>query len=704
MRFSLMIVVLALTAAGAFAGLQVPNVLSDGMVFQQNRPARVWGGGTAGSQIRVALMRAADGSVVDSAATTVDADGHWMLTLGEQTASYKEYSLRIEDDQDVIEIHDVLFGEVWMVSGQSNMQLKLRYILNNEDIKTAINARGNKYIRGLDGNTGIVPGTMPCSQKPLGDIPAARWGNAADFDSVADLSGVGMTFALKLFDYLNQHGKEVPIAIMSMAKGGTSIHAWLSYEASQSSADLKEKYPREWSGRGDDKKDFNQATACYNHLVAPATNFSMAGILWYQGENNVGNQAAAEYYREALATLIESWRKEFSSPNAAAIAVQLAPHHYWDNLAAAAFLREAQDEAVRLDVDPAGMAMPIHDLELTWKSDTFRYDAPIHPLAKQEVGNRLANAAYAMTYGGDVEYLGPVLESMDPKNGGLEISFTHTMGGLTTVDGSGNTLRGFSICGRDRVFYPARAEIIGDHTVFLSNSNVLAPVAATYGFFSLNQHANLANGAGLPASPFRTDKVKSVYNAPLQWMHCDSLTAWYNTKKKATFVDAWRGSPEVMELSLTDKKREGEAALRIDYSVEGSMSRGVVLSPVLEPGDLHLDAYPGMSLSLYKAGSEAFNVLMVFVAKDGTRHRLQGISASGGSYDGLPVADSGWNELAFSFNAPHLDPDGTTASPMGSLSEIQKLELILTIPEQVPDESYILLDDIQLGMNHSHSN
>jgi len=691
--------VLVLCSAGfAFAQLQVPNVLSDGVVFQQNRPVNVWGRGTTGTTVTVTLLQAEDLSVIDSSSAPVDENGRWQVSMGAQSASYAKYRLRIEDGQDVVEIQNVLFGEVWMVSGQSNMNLALKYILNSQEIETAINAAGNEYVRGLDSKQAIIVGSTPCSQTPLDDIPGAKWGIASSFSGVADLSGVGTIFALKLFDYLNRNGNEVPVAILSPTRGGTSIQAWLSYDTTRSSPALLKKYPAVWSGEGN-KTDFNQATACYNHLIAPTTNFSIAGILWYQGENNVGNEAAAIYYREALAALAENWRADFSSPNAAVFAVQLAPHHYWNILETAAFLREAQDEALRLDVDPAGAAISIHDLPLDWRSDTFPYDAPIHPLAKQEVGNRLANAAYSVEYGGDVEYLGPVYESMNPNRGGLEITFTHTTGGLTTGAGSGATLRGFSVCGSDRVFYPACAEITGSNTVMLSNAAVPAPVAATYGFSSLNQHANLANGVGLPARPFRTDKVLSVHNAPLQWMHCDTLTNWYNIKTDAYFTNTWSGSSEVSGISLTDVKREGEAALRIDYSVRAPENNRVTVSPVLEVGYLHLDKYPGMRLSLYKPGSETIYCSVVFVAKDGTRHRLRGISnAATPVYGNLAVSGSGWTDLSFSFDKPHLDADGVTPSPAGSLSAIQKMELILEIPAEASAESYVVLDDIRLGL------
>jgi sialate O-acetylesterase len=211
----------------AFAGLQVPSVLSDGLVLQQIMPSKVWGSGTIESTVSVTLMRADDLSVVASSVAAVDVEGSWQVSLDGQPASYSKYIIRIEDGQDLIEIQNVLFGEVWMVSGQSNMNLALKYISNHDEIESAINTAGNEYIRGLNSKNAIVVGATACSQTPLDDIPGAHWGSATNFDGVADLSGVGVTFALKLFDYLNQNGNKVPIAILTETRGATNIRAWL---------------------------------------------------------------------------------------------------------------------------------------------------------------------------------------------------------------------------------------------------------------------------------------------------------------------------------------------------------------------------------------------------------------------------------------------------------------------------------------------
>ncbi|MFA5688133.1 MAG: sialate O-acetylesterase [Kiritimatiellales bacterium] len=680
----------------AHSELEVPNVLSDGVVFQQNKPVKVWGKGTPGRTVTVTLSRENDAVVIDVKSALIDAGGQWQVLMSEQTASYTKYKIKIEDGRDVITIRDVLFGEVWLASGQSNMNLALKYIQNNQEIKSAVDAAGNEYIRGLNSTKGIVVRSTACSQTPLDDIPEARWGSAKNFTGVADLSGVGITFARRLFELLNQNGNEVPVAILSQTRGGTSIHAWLSYDATQASPALMEKYPGTWSGSGSAVSDFNQATACYNHLIGPLTNLCIAGIIWYQGENNVGNEAAGVYYRGAMAALIKSWRKDFASNEAAVLSVLLASHHYWPVLEAAAYIREAQYEALCFDINPGGTVIPIYDLSQTWYSDTFPSKAPIHPLTKQEVGTRLGNAAYATHYAGDIEYSGPVYTSIHPDGAGLEITFTHTSGGLKILEGKGETLRGFSICGTDRVFYPADAVIINSNTVKLSNPSVEAPVAATYAFSSLNYFANLANGAGLPAMPFRTDKTASVYNAPLLWMHCDTVTNWYNVKTNAYFTNTWSAGSGVTEISLTDHRCEGDAALRIDYNIRNLSTNRVIVSPVLEVGNLLFNKYPGLSLSLYKPVDETINVSLVFTGKDGVRRRLKGTAQPQSHMNGIvPVSGPGWHELWFSFESPYLDSDGVTQ--LAGISEVREIEIIFEIPSGALSENYIILDSIQFS-------
>ena len=481
------------------AALWLPRSLSDHILFQQEEPIVVWGKAAPHSKISAELGDENSGAAVDHGSAMTDADGRWRISLKPLKASFKKYTLTITGDGETRLIHDALAGELWLSGGQSNMAFPVRRMLGGEDIMAAA-ARDDIRIF-YQQNPGLHQGIPEVT--PVDDTVKGRWLPASSGTNVAECSGVAYAFALALYDDLNKDGRQVPIGVMNTAVGSTGVEAWMSRAAMESDPLLKARMPTNWNAAK------WEATTLFNLKIAPLTRHAVRGFIWYQGENNAsGGEAGASFYQQALTALIADWRQQWGGQMRPFILSQLAaldddgkmPLYKLDSLA---YLREAQLEMAQRV--PQTAAIPIHDLPKTWNIGHFSWEAPVHPLDKKPVGERMALAARALAYGEAVQYMGPVFTHLEIKSDKAIIHFRHAQG---LNAGGGGRLLGFAICGPDRRFVEAEAQIAGE-TVEVASVRIKDPVAVTYAFTAMNHSANLFNGLGLPAYPFRTDKVKS---------------------------------------------------------------------------------------------------------------------------------------------------------------------------------------------------
>jgi sialate O-acetylesterase len=515
--FLLALLLLAAGKTDCTAALWLPHSLSDHILFQQQEPIVIWGNATPGAEIAVELADEKTGAVVGKGRAKTAADGKWKIQLDPLKASFKKYAVTITGDKESRVIHDVLVGELWLTGGQSNMSFPVAAIIRgNELMKSAsydtIRIFSQSYLDDAWTRSG--------SEKPLDDTSNGQWLQANSAVNVANCSGVAYTFALALYDALNQRGREVPVGVMNTAVGATEIASWISRPAADAVPELRSKltltlndfpnYPT--------NQAFHQAAGLFNCKIAPLATHAVRGFLWYQGESDALSMGAgatvAEYYRKALPVLIEDWRKLWGDRPRPFIFSQLASfqdkyssnnvdHVYW------AYLREAQLETVH--AVPQTAAIPIHDVDAIWhlpgtKEEEAPDFNPIHPLDKQPVGGRMALAARALAYHEAVEYQGPVFKRMEVKGDEAILHFLHADG----LKVKGDCLNGFAICGSDRHFVAGQAKVVGQ-TVEVRSPEVKQPVAVTYAFTDLNHGANLFNGHDLPAFAFRTDKVISAY-------------------------------------------------------------------------------------------------------------------------------------------------------------------------------------------------
>lgn len=484
--------VLALTAlapiftAPVRAEIKLPKLFGDHMVLQRETEANLWGWAAPGEEVKIALG--------DSTATAkADDNGKWKAKLKTPVAGGPfELSFRGKNE---ITLKDVYIGEVWIASGQSNMEWTVQASANPQE--EAANAK-HPTIRMI--KVQKVP-----AENPVDDIPVdpgtkkttltSGWAVCSP-ETVPSFSAVGYYFARHLAQEL-----KVPIGIVNTSWGGTVCEAWTSKEALSAVPSLKYmadkpivNLPERPDPKDSTKKlpaNFgpNQAAVLYNGMLAPVIPFSIRGAIWYQGESNVGR---ADEYRTLFPTMIADWRARFGQGDFPFLFVQLAPFKY-DGSTKLAELWDSQLKTLSLSKN-TGMCVTT---DITNIND-------IHPKNKQDVGKRLALWALANTYGQkDLVYSGPLYDSHEIEGNKIRIKFKHGAGLMAKDE---KPLTHFQIAGEDQKFVEAKAVIDGD-TIVVSSDAVQKPAAVRFAWSPIAE-PNLFNKAGLPASPFRTDDWK----------------------------------------------------------------------------------------------------------------------------------------------------------------------------------------------------
>jgi len=521
-------------ALPAVADVKLPAVIGSNMVLQRGAKARIWGTADAGEQVTVTL-----GAQKQTA--TADAKGAWVVTLDAmEPGDPLEMTVAGKNS---IKLENILVGDVWVCSGQSNMEMQLGGCANAKDEAAAANYPKIRHFN--------LQKTV--SATPLTDAKGA-WAVCTP-QTVSGFTGVGYFFARHLQKELN-----VPIGLIHTSWGGTACAPWTSREGLDAVPELKHYVARldqvaaanspearkkheealaTWKDEAEKAKadgkqapkkpgdlprvDAGTPAALYNAMIAPILPYAIRGAIWYQGESNAGN---APEYRILFPAMIKDWRKAWGQGDFPFLFVQLASFmgvdkepsdNGWQHL------REAQDLTLALPKTGQACIIDIGEVK------------DIHPRNKQDVGKRLALAALAIEYGKDVVYSGPRFDKMTVEGNKARIAFKSLGGGLVAkplvdLTPDGPTLQkrfevaitpelrpksdvyGFAIAGEDKKFVWAEAKIDGE-TVVVSAPGVEKPVAVRYAWGN-SPVCNLYNKADLPACPFRTDDWQAAPPAP----------------------------------------------------------------------------------------------------------------------------------------------------------------------------------------------
>lgn len=447
-----------LTASVAQADVRLAKIFGSQMVLQRDIPAPIWGWADPGEEVTVTIGDT-------KAAATADAEGKWSVKLPAMAAG--EPRVITVAGKNTITLEDVLVGEVWVCSGQSNMAMSVG---SSNNAQEEIAAADYPAIRLF------TVGRKP-AESPLDDCSGA-W-TACSPQSVAGFSAVGYFFGRKLHQEL-----DVPIGLVNCSWGGTIAEAWTSHEALTGEPDFEPILER---GAEFKPGNPNQASNLFDGMLHPIIPLGIRGAIWYQGESNC---ARAKQYRKLFPTMISDWRNQWGQGDFPFLFVQLAPFRYGHDPAFLAELWEAQLST--LSLPNTGMAVITDIANLT----------DIHPKNKQDVGLRLALWALGETYGQDIVYSGPLYDSMSVEDSKVCLRMKHVGGGLVA---RGGPLTHFTIAGQDGAFQEATAVIDGD-AIVVSAAGVDKPLAVRFGW-SQEAEPNLFNAEGLPASPFRTDDL-----------------------------------------------------------------------------------------------------------------------------------------------------------------------------------------------------
>ncbi|MEO0583061.1 MAG: sialate O-acetylesterase [Bacteroidota bacterium] len=449
----------------AEARITLPAILSDHMVLQQQDSVRIWGW-TTSTRETLRIWGSWGGDTVQAKAAL----GRWEARILTPQAG-GPYTLTISGHEQKV-IQDILIGEVWLASGQSNMEMKLDS--SSKGMPGVTNFR--KEILEADyPEIRLFKVYRRYAENPQIDLQG-EWVTCTP-RHVVQHSAVAYYFSRMLYDSL-----KVPIGSVLSSWGGTPAEVWTRKEDVIADARLAEAAPRTM-GKGSPQG----SGILFNAMIHPLVDFTFKGIIWYQGESN---RSRYQTYRRNMEVLIQNWRREWGYALPFYF-VQIAPYDYAIRKSpCGCFIREAQLQ--NMDIPHTGMVVTADVGDMR----------NIHPRRKRQVGERLALWAMAKDYGyEDLAYSGPIYKGYQIKGNEIHISFDHVGEGLEI---KGAQLLEVEIAGEDQQFYPAKARIKSEKLI-ISHPQVVRPVAVRYGFKDTDQ-MNLFNVDGLPASPFRTDK------------------------------------------------------------------------------------------------------------------------------------------------------------------------------------------------------
>lgn len=553
---------------------QLYTFYGDGMLFKQNEIATVSGTAQNGTVITLELYNP-DGELAASGSATAQ-NGTFEVEFTAPKGSYDEYVVVLKaDGNEFATLDNVVFGEQWLSSGQSNMAFQFAIDKEGENM-LAEGKQLDKWIRALfvpslpeyKGSTELVPA------EPQADIPGAKWVTGESMEMYS-LSAVSYYFAEEMRREL-----DMPIGILSISLGATDIDTWISREA----IDGDEQFKNELVANGlyIEKEAWNEETvnpiyamsACYNLKVYALRNFKLSGMIWYQGETEVASYRC-ERYEKAFDLMQRSYTELFGYQDGLLPIVysQLASHKYFDDSYVVAYMNCIMTD-IQAQRPESRAIVTLSDLPLTYYDD-----APIHPDCKRKVGERMAYAAEGLVYEKhEGNYTAARIKSAECLNGSIYVTFENVGDGLAV---KGSKLFGFAICGSDGVYSPANAEIVDEKKVRVWNDDISSPCSASYAYYINNQNANLYSTCGdelvMPVSSFVTDRsVSTDYWTEKLWTDCETEKIWHSEGDTySDYYDMWSSKKSKICVS-PENAFSGDGGLGVTSSM-----RNFSVSPVL---------------------------------------------------------------------------------------------------------------------------
>ncbi len=665
------------------------SVYGDGMLLQQNKTSYISGTGKSGDLISLELVSGEN--VVFESETTVGADGEFSVGVDAPEGGFTEYKIILSvNGVEFRTLNNIVFGELWIANGQSNMQYPLAQAKYGRDLYNA-KAKLNKWLRVLyvpdipayKGSKELVP------VDPQREIPGAFWLNGEN-EAVYSMSAVAYYFAEKLKENL-----DVPVGIINVPLGGTTIAAWLSREAIDSDPVVKNALvsrgtyleKSSWTEAG--RNVYHDMTTNYNLKMEGIRDFAVSGMIWYQGESDVMLGWSDEEYAAAFDLMQRSYSQLFNFDDGLLpiIFTQLASYNYTDdNLIL--FNRNISFTQIQSERPDSRAVISIHDVAPTYLPEA----GSIHPECKKEVGERMAFAAAGLVYDCYPDYTAPTVKSTEIKNSSVYVTFNNVGDGLSS---GGKVLKGFAVCSDDGIYVSADAEIVSPDTVRIYSDDVKNPVSATYAYYTTNLNADLYatyNGSlTLPVSVFVTNEaVGTHYWTDKPWADCDVSESWhFDVDPYAAYYPTWLG--DNADISFTD---DG-----VNIKKSGSAKK-FLISPMINLEaknrafrDVDCDYSDYGTMRFYVRNNSDKDITL-----KGVRFYVNSVSwyapdVNGSKSPSVVIpADNQWHEISLDLNRLYFyGNEGGTAYTNEKLDDVKDIDFVFSSD----DEASLTVDNIK---------
>lgn len=685
------------TAYSTESKAEILSVYGDNMLFKQNEEAVISGKGNPGSNITVELLDGNNNLVYENT-VSVESDGVFEVSFIAPSGSYEEYVIILKQNgEEFKRLKNVVFGELWLASGQSNMQYPLSQAKYGAEMAKQ-SLKLNKYLRVLitptfhenNGTVGVIP------SEPQQDIPGSKWISGEDFD-IYGMSAVAYFFANKMIEEL-----DMPVGILNISLGGTTISSWISRKSIESNEKVKNDMISsgtyvnlsEWDKT--ERNIYTDMSTNYNYRIEAVKNFNLSGMIWYQGESDIFNGSDGSAYSRAFDLLQRSYTELFGFENGLlpVVFTQLASYFYsdegWELPARNVDFSEIQQQ------QPDSRALiSIYDIPLTYIPAV----GVIHPESKSEVGERMAFAALGLVHDNYDAYTTATVSQTEIKDGAIFVTLKKAGDKLAK---KGETLKGFSICGNDGIYVKADAEIVDADTVKIYNNDIPFPCSAAYAYSLNNEKSNLyasINGKlTLPVSPFVTDRsIDAEYWSEKTWADCDEEIIWHTVNDSFSgFYSSWIAENTEIKF-VSDDKFEGDSSIRIDADKEKFS-----ISPVLgykdgliynKFNDTDSD-YSNFGLVHFQVKNTGLNDIKI----DNIRFYINDLmwfspAAENTSDDSLTiVSDNEWHYVSFDLNKLYCYGFETGLSyPNKFISDVKNISIVF---ESENGSSSVLIDNI----------
>ncbi|MCQ2471825.1 MAG: hypothetical protein MJ147_07295 [Clostridia bacterium] len=684
-------------AKGEEPTAKLNNVYGNNMLFQQKKEVRLVGKGKSGAEIGCELLDSS-GNGICKEKSYASKSGTFTVTFKAPAGGYENYTINLYENGALFQtLKDVAFGELWLASGQSNMQYGFAQSSTYKE-----NSKRSEWMRFLyvdpfatyNGSENEFP------YEAQQDIESGSCCWLKGNDNINSVSAVSVYFAQDL-----QRKLDMPVGVLTPNLGGSLLVTWLAREtvdSDQKFADyIKEQglylAENEWESSKVDW--FRTMTSNYNKKVAPLRNFNIAGMIWYQGESEILLDWEIGYYKRGLELLQSSYSELFRfSGKMPFIATQVAPFEYTDKK-----LNLHNDEFIQFQMeDEVSRAITtIYDISLSY----IPASGGIHPETKQPVGERMSACAQGLVYGMNNCHTAATVESTKIDGSDFYVTFKNTGDGLVA---GGDYLRGFALCGEGGVYVQANAEIVSENTVRIFCDEVENPVAAAYAFSENNTESNLYSSMNgekfMPVAPFATyTEDDALYWEDPSWARCDSEKAWFLAgNSDAGSFDVWNS--ENADVSVDNENQfEGEGCINVKSE---SDKKAFSISPVYTYNKDKKTVYYDHMITDWSK----YNTLSVMVKNNGEndvqldklKFYVNGVTwfspdVNGNCESGAVIpADGQWHKLTFDLDRLYLHGNECGAIySRKKLADVKSFELCFK--DGKGQSSDISIDDFRFG-------